>query len=176
MFRYAVMAIAALSLFTFANACSCFFPAPTLSECAVDDDAAALLVTMKCVKTVICDINNGAAVVDVVIDKVFQDNTGTDLSVGDMVTVRSLTQEALCGTGLSFEAETQWILFVRDSSQPGTSIDETFSDATICEVGDADLSTNLCSGNIRDPTQNQINQLMNGCSFITIPPILTGGR
>ena len=172
MLRYALMVAAALSLFTSAKTCSCFFPAPTLFDCAVDNDEAALLVTMKCVKSVICDANNGAAVVDVVIDKVFKDQTGMGLSVGDMVTVRSLTGQSLCGTGLSFEAQTQWIMFVHSISQPGTNIDDIFSDATICEVGDADLSTNVCSGNIREPTQNQINNLMDGCrGFVTAPAV-----
>ena len=204
MFRYALMVAAALSLFSSANACTCF-PPPALSECAVGDDTAALLVTMKCVKSVICDINSGVAVVDVVIDKVFKDNTNLGLSVGDMVTVRSLTQSATCGIGLSFEAGAQWILFGRAPPPPEpiddftiggrrlqqpsnnnaavatdfvaildrSGIDDKFSDGSVCEVGDADLSTNLCSGNIIEPTQNQINQLMNGCNSITVPPILT---
>ena len=165
MLRYALMVAAALSLFSSATACRCF-PPPPLSECSVRDDTAALLVTMKCVKTVICDVNNGAAVVDVVVDKVFKDNTGTGLSAGDMATVRSLTQGSLCGAGLSFEAETQWILFAAKSSQGGSFIntDDEFSDGSICEVGDADLSTDSCSGNIREPTQAQIDELMDGCN------------
>ena len=170
MLRYALMVTAALSLFTSTRACSCIFPFPTLSDCAVDDVSAAVLVTMKCVKTVICDANNGAAVADVVIEQVFKDNTGLSLSVGDMVTVRSLTGASLCGAGLSFEAETPWIMFVRNSNQPGSNIDETFSDATICEVGDADLSTTSCSGNVFQPTQSQIQQLRNGCNGIVFSP------
>ena len=175
MLRHALMVTAALSLFTSINACSCLFPGPTLSDCAVDPNQAALLVTMKCVKTVICDANNGAAVVDVVIDKVFKDKTGLGLSVGDMVTVRSLTQGSLCGVGLSFEPETQWILFAGNSNQPGTNIPTVFSDASVCEADDADLSTGLCSGNIREPTQGQINQLMGGCRFVTAPNVIVTG-
>ena len=138
---------------------------PPPPPCSVRDNTAALLVTMKCVKTVICDIHNGVAVVDVVIDKVFEDKTGTGLSAGDMATVRSVTEPFLCGTGSSFEAETQWILFVNTSRQGGlsTSVYEDFSDGSICEVGDADLSTDSCAGNIREPTQAQIDEQMNPC-------------
>eukprot|EP00892_Ulva_mutabilis_P000907 jgi/Ulvmu1/10817/UM069_0053.1 len=195
-----------LQLFSSANACSCFFPGPALSDCSVGENTAALLVTMKCVKSVICSVNDGAAVADVVIDKVFRDNTDLGLSVGDMVTVRSLTQGSLCGVGASFLSEEQWILFAtapttrprvpvddltsgarrlqqqgaRASAQAvaddGSTIeivdlsfavidaDGTFSDGTVCEVDDADLSTHLCAGNIIQPTQPQIMELMNGCN------------
>ena len=174
MLRYALMVTATLSLFTSINACTCLAPDP-LSDCAVGTNQAALLVTMKCVKTVICDVNNGAAVVDVVIDKVFKDNTSLGLSVGDMVTVRSRTQGSLCGVGSSFKPETQWILFAGNSNLPGTDISTVFSDASVCEVNDADLSTGLCSGNIREPTRGQIRRLMLGCRFGTGPNDIAAG-
>eukprot|EP00892_Ulva_mutabilis_P000908 jgi/Ulvmu1/10818/UM069_0054.1 len=159
-------AIAAIVLLSPAAACRCF-PPPPLSECSVRDNTAALLVTLKCVKTVACNINDGVAVADVVIDKVFKDNTRLSLSEGDMVTVRSPTQGSLCGIGGAFRFEEQWILFGSPFRTPPLGIaeeDGTFSDGTICNVEEADLSTDTCSGNIIEPTKLQIMELMDGCS------------
>lgn len=217
MLRSLLLAAASLALLLSpsANACTCA-PSPPLSDCEVPDNGAALLVTLKCIKTLICDINTGTAVADVVIDKVFKDNTDQNFKVGDMATVRSATQESICGVGLEFAPETQWIIFAIALPSPGPrgrppllpipdrpgsggrrlhqeeqtfirraavsarasddgenqSVDViadvdaegVFSDGSVCDVADADLDTNLCAGNIIEPTDAQVMELMKGCS------------
>ena len=210
MLRYVSVGVTALALIASANACACL-PPPPLSDCGVNIDSAALLVTMKCVKSVSCEpgagVYPGVSVADVLIDKIFRDNTGLGLSVGDMVTVKSLTQPTFCGIGRDFEAGSQWILFAngpptpepindltsgtRRLQQPGnndaaiaqfTAVldrsvgDDVFSDGSVCEVGDADLITHNCFGNIIEPTQDQIDELMDACSAAIVTPAVFVSR
>lgn len=53
-----------------------------------------------------------------------------------------------------------------DVSVGGDTLDQdsVFSDGTICTVMSADLETSLCSFNIRQPTQQNITDLMASCS------------
>eukprot|EP00892_Ulva_mutabilis_P000911 jgi/Ulvmu1/10820/UM069_0056.1 len=106
-----------LSLVASAFGCSCL-TTPPLSECAVLENQAALLVTVKCVKSLQCDEFSGTAVADVMIDKVFQDNTNLTLTNGTMVTIKSRLESSLCGFGMSFRPATQLIVFAGIPAPP----------------------------------------------------------
>lgn len=109
-----------LALLSSVSACSCLFP-PPLSECAVRENEAALLVRVVAKKTFQCTQFDGTAIADVLITRVFKDNTDLDLKRGTVVSVESSTQGSLCGFGL--EPGTQYILF---ANAPFMSDDDAF--------------------------------------------------
>lgn len=53
-----------------------------------------------------------------------------------------------------------------DVSVGGDTLDQdsVFSDGSICSVMDSDLQTSLCSFNIRQPSKQNIADLMTSCS------------
>lgn len=217
----ALLGAAMLSFIGSTFACSCIIP-PPLSECVVREDQAALLVTVKCVKSLQCDLFSGTAVADVMIDQVFQDNTNLTLTNGTMITISSGLQGSLCGFGPSLTPSTQLIVFANipvppfmpnddegvvivpgddlvleidedvvtpgrrlmqeasiavratsdgDSSTVDVDVDvdpdntSVFSDGTICDVMTSDLETSLCSGNLLQPSMQNITDLMMGCAM-----------
>lgn len=195
MLRYALMFTTALSLLCFADAFSC--RSAPLSECAVGENSAALLVTMQCVKEFVCDESHiGEVVADVVIDKIFKDDTAVGLGVGDKVTVRPQTSVHFRpGIGSTFSPGDQWILFVHasgdsesdpvdtddvyvrpathkfadttSSTSAATLIPNVFSDGSVCQTGRADFVMDPCARNIKEPTKPAINELMNACNSFT---------
>lgn len=176
MFGSVLLAAAALMLASTAStahACRCV-PPPPLSDCNVRGDQAALLVTINCVKSLICDVNDGVAVADVIIDRVFQDNAGLGFEEGDKATISSFTQSSLCGLGKAFAPGDQWIVFARPPFKGGSgsgSAGGVFSDGSVCEVMDADLEIGGCSDNIRRPSAAQVEELAEGCGN----PIVNAG-
>lgn len=165
MLRALLLAIAAgallLSSATNVNACKCLAPRP-LSECDTGDTEAAILVTIQFTRAAGCDINTAVVVADVVVDKIFRDNTGLGLKAGDMTTIISSSLGLLCGIGSRFVVRDQWIMFATPSNPPRVP------DPSICDMlaMDAVLGTNSCSkGNIMKPTNTQIDELMLGCSL-----------
>lgn len=233
MSRMLLIGAALLSLVSNALACSCFFPGTTLRDCPVGDGQVALLVTIKCVKSLQCESFTGTAIADALIEEVFLDNTDSNLTlaVGETVTIKSELESSLCGFGRSFFPGSQLIVFAAVPSPPfsladlpvgdelelvssgpfpadpddypsdeddvdvpsrrlmqrvGATItasanensstisvglrgdvvdlDGVFSDGSICDVADADLSTGLCNFNIVQPSLQNITDLMAGCS------------
>lgn len=62
------------------------------------EGSAALLVTVQCVKSLRCTEFTGTAVADVVVEKVFQSNIESNLTLaeGSMVTIKSELESSLC--------------------------------------------------------------------------------
>lgn len=104
-----------LALLSSVSACSCIFP-PPLSECAVGENEAALLVRVVAKKTFQCSQFDGTAIADVLITRVFKDNTDLDLKRGSVVSIESSLQGSLCGFGL--QTGTQYILFANAPFEP----------------------------------------------------------
>lgn len=108
---------------------------------------------------------------DVEIVLVLEDNTDLELAEGDVVSIESSLQGNLCG--FSLEVATQYIVFVGqtaplnvNATSSSSDIDAVMAradDDVVCHTFDAPLSTSLCSGNIRNPTEDQITELMAGC-------------
>lgn len=127
MLRSLLLAAAALLLSSSASACTCLpGTPPPLSQCNTADNEAALLVTITCVKMVVGEFNIEEAVAKVVIDKIFDDNTGLGLSVGDTTAIKSRKSSAACGVGGSFAPGDQWIMFATPASDspPAAQIDD----------------------------------------------------
>ena len=116
---------------------------------------------------------------DVEIDQVFKDNTDLDLTVGDVVSIKSGLQSAACGEGGSFMVNDQWIMFVRTpfvginsvDSQATRRLDLTtrpverdISEETLCDLEGADLQTDVCSGNVLQPRVTDVAGLELACS------------
>eukprot|EP00892_Ulva_mutabilis_P000909 jgi/Ulvmu1/10819/UM069_0055.1 len=173
-----------------ANACSCIFP-PPLSDCDVRDDHAALLLTIKCVTTQVCDAFSGTAVADAEITQVFKDRTSLKLKKGDVVSIRSALSSAACGAGESFKVGDQWIMFANRPFEPDSFqvVDEltidpgdpfTPPEVTFCDVSEAELETSICAGNVFKPMRQNITDITRGCSVkpiikpILTPPIKSG--
>lgn len=173
--RDCLRALLACGVVLGAIACSCSLP-PRLSECEVRDGAAALHIDVKCRKTIQCTAFSGMAVSDVEILEVFKDNTDLYLAEGDVVSVESRLEGNLCG--FSLETATEYIVFVNQIGMPdrnstklstrngpdGPELMPRADDDVVCHAFDADLSTNLCAGNIRSPSLENLEELRDGCS------------
>lgn len=115
MFRSTFIGAAVLALLATVSACSCIEP-PPLSECAVGDDEAALLVRVISRQTFQCNEFDGTVIADVLIRQVFKDNTELNLTRGSVISVETNLFGNLCGFDL--EPATQYILFVNTPFVP----------------------------------------------------------
>lgn len=194
MLRYILLSAATLSLLSSSTATSCITSEISRPECEVGDNSAALLVTVRCAKSVRCG-PRGDTVADVVVDKVFNDTTGLILTEGAMVTVHfDLDVHAVNGL-TPFQPSEQWILFARErrsreeleadlvERSKGSAVAlelfledyklsaEEFSDGSVCNVGSSDLTaTEYCARrNMLNPTESQIQHLTMACSSDSIP-------
>lgn len=177
----------ALLLVSSTVACSCVNP-PFLSECDVGDGEAALLVSVICQKTMQCGSFSASGISDVTIDLVLKDETDLGLQIGDTVSIESSLDGSRCG--FSLEASTTYIVFVQQTistmasgattptAAPADSINTPSNGTTAnrarrrlssftvpggCDWFEAPLTTTLCSGNIRQPTEGQVRELADGC-------------
>lgn len=163
-------AVIACALVGMAAACSCI-SAPPLSDCSVPAGEAALLVKVQCRKTIQCGRFSGTGVSDVQIKLVLRDSTDLNLAEGSVVSVEAPLDGNFCG--YSLEADYEYIVFVRQTT-PVEGNNATASptvervttmadDDVVCHTFDAPLSTSLCSGNVRSPSDAQIAELITGC-------------
>ena len=115
MFQSTFIGAAVLALLSSVSACSCIQP-PPLSECAVRDNEAALLVRVLSKQTFQCSQFDGTAISDVMITRVFKDNTELELKRGSVISVESSLFGNLCGFDLQTGA--QYILFANTPFVP----------------------------------------------------------
>lgn len=120
-----------LALLSSVSACSCL-PPPPLSECAVRDNEAALLVRVVARQTFQCNQFEGSAIADVYISRVFKDNTDLELKRGTVVSIESSLFGNLCGFDLL--TGTQYIVFANGPFVPKTDDDD---EEPVIEVDDA---------------------------------------
>lgn len=119
-----------LALLSSVSACSCIQP-PPLSECAVRDNEAALLVRVVAKQTFQCNQFDGTVIADVFITKVFKDNTDLELKRGTIVSIESSLFGNLCGFDLN--TGTQYIVF---ANAPFVPEDDDDSEEPIVLIAD----------------------------------------
>lgn len=170
--RFGSLAFKALltcGLMAIVMACSCI-TSPPLSECDVRERQAALLVEVKCRKTIQCSLIGGTGVSDVEIVLVLDDKTDLNLAEGEVVSVESSLDGGRCG--FSLDVGSKYILFAGQTAIVARNATTTSSDVDIelapaedvvCHTFDAPLTTGSCLGNIKNPTEEQIAELMGGC-------------
>lgn len=182
------LAAAALKLFLPAGACICL-PERPLLECAVVEDEAALLVTIKrvtidaaggaCDSGAVC-ASRGNAVAEVEIDHVFKDMTGLNLKKGDIIPIGSVLEYAECGRGEFFASGDTWImsantLITPDSARAPTGDLTTVNTTrrlldTKLSVPEVDLWTSVCSFSMFAPTEADVADLKQGCGGAALTP------
>lgn len=104
-----------LALMASVSACSCLEP-PPLSQCAVRDNEAALLVRVMAVQTFQCSRFDGSSIADVSIIQVFKDNTNLDLKRGSDASIETVFLSSLCG--FPMRVGTQYIIFAQGQLVP----------------------------------------------------------
>lgn len=153
----AIAAVAAM-LSCSTNACKCPPPQP-LSACDVRDYAAAMLVTIESYNLSACGDGSGVRIANAVIDKIFKDNSGFGLRVGDRTSISSNEDASVCGLGSAFLPDDQWIMFAVGPHGPREVI------PSVCDLPDGLFQTNSCSkNNVKQPTATQIEELTQGCA------------